>query len=724
MNVLPPRRSPSAPYWMFAILAAATLIVVTLGWVVARDFRQSAEAANQLSDRFGEGLDLIDDMLFETEEVRRILLYALHTSDANRQLEYVDQSRSAEARVKRLLENRSPILSTAGTRVARESVSAAWIAYLQTRDEVVGLILEGSLKEGVALDEALGNARFTRVRDAIADLKSSFKADAAVQVDGERTRSSRAITRLALIVLSALLLVAIGAYLVNRRASLELVLRVKSDFLTTMSHELRTPLTGVIGIADLLQAAEIPGRQRELVRLLRTNATTLLGLINNVLDYSRIDAGLMALAPRPFAVHAPVEAALDSVSELASRKGLALGYIIAPGVREIVADEDRVQQVLLNLLSNAVKYTETGHVAVHVDAAPERDDVVAVTVRVEDTGIGIPESLQQQLFHWFSQVAPPDSRRAAGTGLGLAISDRLSRLLGGSLGVESRPGEGSIFTFVFRGAARQPPPTEAVRADPLPPVRVVAALGAGVVGDQIRSLLRQWRVQLVEWTAPIDVDERCDALIVEADARRDVYDAMLCERGRGSERIPLIAVTQLRTAGDGGGAGADHVIPIPVRMQALQEALAASAKGVRPVRDSVGRAATVLPGIDASVLLVEDNESNRRVVAMMLDELGFAADQAAGGSEAIERASRRQYDVILMDVQMPDIDGLEATRRIRAQERGHRATIVALTANVLESNEAGCREAGMDAYLQKPLTLDTLERALHTATTRSMPHAS
>src|SRR5262245_37857078 len=212
-------------YRTFAILAAATLTVLALGLFVANDFRQSAQAANQLYDRFGEGLDVIDNMLFETGEVRRILLYALHTSDANLQLDYVDQSRSAEGRVKRLLDSQAPILSTDRTRAARESVVAAWGEYLQTRDDVVGLILEGSLREAVDLDEALGTERFNRVRNAIADLKASFKADAATQVDAERARSARAVPRLALIGLSALLLMIIGVYLVNRRASLEVVLR-------------------------------------------------------------------------------------------------------------------------------------------------------------------------------------------------------------------------------------------------------------------------------------------------------------------------------------------------------------------------------------------------------------------------------------------------------------------------------------------------------------------
>jgi len=703
---------------MFALLGAATLTVVALGWVVARDFRQSAEAANQLYDRFGEGLDLIDDMLFETGEVRRILLYALHTSDANRQLAYVDQSRSAELRVKRLLDNRSPILSTDRTRAARASVATAWRAYLQTRDDVVGLILEGSLREGVALDEALGTDRFNRVRVAIADLKSSFEADAAVQVDAQRARSSRASTRLALIVVSALLLVAIGVYLVNRRASLELGLRVKTEFLTTMSHELRTPLTGVIGIADLLQTAQpMPPSQRELIRMLRTNATTLLGLINNVLDYSRIEAGLMALVPRAFPLEAPVEEALDSVGELASRKGIALGYVIAPGVPDVLADEERVRQVLLNLLSNAVKYTEAGQVGVHVDARRERDGVAVITMQVRDTGIGIPEALQQRLFQWFSQIEPPGGGRTSGTGLGLAISDRLSRLLGGSMLVDSHPGEGSTFTFTYRGTVAEAPPRDVADRDEVRGIRVLALLGDGIVGDQVRSLLRRWGVHPIVHGSDGLPDEAVDAVIVEADAGgAPWYDSLLGQRTIWRQQgVPVIMITKLRPAADSRLDRPDYVVSTPVRMQALRDAIRAAVRPLPVVIEPAAPAAPAFDGTRTAVLLVEDNESNRRVVSMMLGELGLDPDEAAGGLEAIERAAQRAYDVILMDVQMPDLDGLEATRRIRIQERGRRATIVALTANVFESDEARCRAAGMDAYLQKPLTLDTLSAALAAA---------
>ena len=607
-------------YRIVVLLAMAMLTVVALGWFMARDFQQSAEAAHQLYERFDEGLDLIDDILFETEEVRRILLYTLHTSDANHQLDYVEQSRAAEARVNRLLEQRSTILSSEGTRAARESVAAAWTRYLETRDEVVGLILEGSVRDGVALDEALGNARFNGVRSAIAELKSSFKADAAQQVEATRARSARATTQLGVVVVSALLLVAIAGYLVHRRQAAEAAARIKADFLTTMSHEVRTPLTGVIGITDLLQNAEIPAAQRELVRMLRTNAATLLALVNNVLDYSQIEAGLMALAPRPFSVHALVEDALDSVSEPASRKGLALGYVIDAGVPDLIADEDRVRQVLLNLLSNAVKYTDAGEVAIHVSSAMERPGTVAVTITVRDTGVGIREEFQQRLFQWFSQIQPASGHRVSGTGLGLAISDRLSRLLGGSMRVESRFGEGSTFTFVF----------------------------------QAEPVARQ---------------------------RSSVVDAAPLRGGRSSR-----ALAREACAGIG-------------RMASAHDTPAATHALVNPKR--------------LAILLVEDNEPNRRVVHLMLEELGFDADEAAGGQEAVMRAEQRRYDIILMDVQMPDLDGLEATRRIRTQERDHRPTIIALTANVFESDEARCRDAGMDGYLQKPMRLDTLAAALN-----------
>jgi len=497
-----------------------------------------------------------------------------------------------------------------------------------------------------------------------------------------------------LIVLSALLLVAIGAFLVNRRAALEVGLRVKTDFLTTMSHELRTPLTGVVGIIDLLQSEPTPTAQRELVRMLRTNAETLLALVNNILDYSRVDAGVITLAPRRFDVATVVEEALDSVSETASRKGLALGYVVEPGVPGVIADEDRVRQVVLNLLSNAVKYTDAGEVAVHVSAA-QSGDTVAVSVRVRDTGIGIPEEQQPRLFQRFSQIETGRSRMA-GTGLGLAISARLSHLLGGSIDVESRPGHGSTFTFVFRGSAA-PLAGAADAARLLRGRRVAVFLEPGIVREQVLSVLRGWSVEVA------DDGGRLDAAIVgvEGPARS------------APSGTPIITIAPMRPAGRPTQAGSRAlVVATPVRARALHAALqrAIAPHDVVPETDRPVRASFSNSGI--AILVVEDNEPNRRVLRLMLNEIGLEPDEVATGHDAVAAAAERAYDVILMDVQMPDIDGLETTRRIRAQERAHRATIVALTANALASDEARCLAAGMDGYLQKPLSIDRLSSAI------------
>ena len=690
-------------YWLFGLLAAAMATVMVLGWFVARDVRESADAAAQLYRRLADGLDVIDDLLFETGEVRRILLYALHTSDANKQLEYVEQSRAAEAPVRKILDGRSPVLATEGAKAARDSVAAAWADYLATRDEVVGLILEGSLGEAVALDERVGTARFTRVRGAIENLQRALEADAGRQVEVERALAALATTQLGAIVLSALVLVAIGAFLVNRRAALEVGLRVKTDFLTTMSHELRTPLTGVVGIIDLLQTESTPAAQRELVRMLRTNATTLLALVNNVLDYSRIDAGLITLTPRRFSISTIVEEALDSVSEAAARKRLALGYAIEPGVPEVVADEDRVRQVVLNLLSNAVKYTDAGEVAIRVSAAAEPGGIAAVTIRVRDTGIGIREEQQPRLFQRFSQIEPGRAETTDGTGLGLAISARLSRLLGGSIEVESRYGHGSIFTFVFRGTAAEPLAT--ADAGPLRGRRVGALLGPGIVGEQVRSVLHGWGVDVAAHDA-----DGLDAIVVEAELSDGPLPA----------GVPVVSIAPMRPAGRAiKTVPRTHLVATPVRAAALHEALCAAIVPGHIVRAPEKPSRASFAGSGLSILVVEDNEPNRRVLRLMLNEIGLEPDEAATGHEAIAAAGERPYDVILMDVQMPDIDGLETTRRIRAQEQAHRATIVALTANALASDEARCRAAGMDGYLQKPLSIDRLSTALSEVATRS-----
>jgi len=736
------------------------------------------------------------------------------------------------------------------------ALQQAWQRYLAVRDEVIGLILEGSLDEGVALDEQLGAARFNDVRAAIATLKQSFESDAATRAAELRQHADSATRQLSVLVVSSLAAAIVGIYLFNRRAAVEGLLRVeahkgsilqavpnpiistdaegriielneaaertfgfrraevlgasvddtvvapgargtldrllrseahsadaamprveitgrrrdgtefpmemaavthtaggeqiwtlhltdtadrnwaedqlrrakhdaevatraKSDFLATMSHELRTPLTGVVGIAELLQVAEHPAQRHQLTRMLKSSATALLSLVSDILDYSRIEAGLVELTPVAFSLRACIEDALDPVTEAASRKGLEIGYVIEPDVPPaLVADQDRVRQVMLNLLSNAVKFTDHGEVAVRVSCRPAADNnTVAMVIAVRDTGVGIDALSQAKLFHRFSQVDGTSTRQHGGAGLGLAISERLSRQLGGALSVESAPGTGSTFSFEF--IASVAPDTIAVdeRREALAQLRVLGLFTPGVVQAQVASLLSSWGISLVIADDPElpAADADFDVILVDADgANGRLYQAALDARSiEGLRLATVIALTRQQLAPVDADRAAPETVMKPIRAGALAAALGAAAGVTIEAEPAAASSAPAAFAADSlSILLVEDNAPNRCVVQMMLAELGLRADEASGGLEAVARASQRDYDVILMDMQMPIVDGLEATRRIRSEQRRARPVILALTANVLAGDDERCREAGMDGYLSKPLRMQALSDAL------------
>ena len=835
------------------VLALIAAVVLGLGVVVARHLRQAAEDATVLYGRLASGLDLIDDLQFNIQETRRTLLYALHTSDANRQLAYAEQSRAAETNVDDRLSDRSALTSAPAAAAQIARLRQAWRSYLAVRDEVIGLILEGSFQEGVALDEHLGSVRFNEVRDAIAILKQSFEADAATRAAELQRHADSATRQLSVLVVSGLSAALVGIYLVNRRAAVEGMLRVeahkgsilqavpnpiistdadgriielneaaeqtflvrrsevlgapvdetilapaaggtirawfgergapdaamaraeitgkrrdgtefpmemaaathsaggeqiwtfhltdttdrkwaegqlrrakhdaevatraKSDFLATMSHELRTPLTGVAGIAELLQVAEHPAQRRHLTRMLKSSATALLSLVSDILDYSRIEAGLVQLAPVTFSLRACFEDALDPVTEAATRKGLEIGCVIEPAVPPtVIADQDRVRQVMLNLLSNAVKFTDHGEVVVRVGARAVDDNLVVITIAVRDTGVGIDPQAQTRLFHHFSQVDGTSTRRHGGAGLGLAISERLSRQLGGSLSVDSTPGKGSTFTFEFVASVVQDPPAVNQSAGTLAGLRVLGCLTAGVVQDQVASLLASWRVDLVVATElePPPADTDFDVVLVDADALDGrLYRAATTHTIEGLHRAAVIALTRERFVTPAEDRSACEIVLKPVRSGTLQAALAAAAGiSIDFEIDATTVPPTPFSADSLSILLVEDNAPNRCVVQMMLAELGLRADEASGGMEAVARARERDYDLILMDMQMPIVDGLEATRRIRAEQRAARPMVLALTANVLSGDDERCRAAGMDGYLAKPLRLNALAEVL------------
>jgi CheY-like chemotaxis protein/anti-sigma regulatory factor (Ser/Thr protein kinase) len=364
-----------------------------------------------------------------------------------------------------------------------------------------------------------------------------------------------------------------------------------------------------------------------------------------------------------------------------------------------------VRQVLINLLSNAVKFTDAGEVSLRVSARRQHGDGVIITIRVQDSGIGIPEHLHHRLFRQFSQIDTTMARQHGGTGLGLAISQRLSRLLGGSISVRSQEDRGSTFTFIF--AARVAPPPA---ADPFPGslagLRVRTVLKPGIVGEQIASLL-------THWGASVTTAADCSSVNVLVMDEEAVAPAAADGDGNAT---PTILVTNLRPAtADRSEPEPEYVIIKPVRARALHEALCeASGRDAQAEQDRAGVSPPPLIQLQGlAVLLVEDDDANRRVVHLMLQELGLDVDEARSGFEAINHARRRQYDVILMDVQMPGCDGLEATRQIRSEKSGAAPLIYALTANIMEDDEARCRAAGMNGYLSKPLRLSTLASVLN-----------
>ncbi len=834
------------------LLTAIVVTAVTLGWFVARDFRHAAENAGQLYQRLANGLDLIDELQFNTQEVRRIVLYALHTSDANQQLAYAEQSREVDAYVQKLLDDASEVMTAPRTRDLLGAVGHNWQHYLVVRDEVIGLILEGSLREGVELDEQQGNADFRDVHEAIVTLKASFESDAALKVDEARLTAVRATWRLTLLVGSALLAAALGVGLVNRRAVLEGLLRseahkgsilqavpdpiistdasgriielneaaehafglerrealgqpleqtvlpeaargalapvfavapdaphtllpriqttgvrrdrtsfplqvaaaahtagrdriwtfhlsdmtaqrmneaelrrakvaaeaadrAKGDFLATMSHELRTPLNAVIGIADLLQLSRLAAPQRELVRMLRSSATALHGLVGDVLDYTRIEAGLTNLVPTLFSTRVCVEDALDAVTEPAARKGLEIGYRIDPDVPDaVVADEGRVRQVLLNLLSNGVKFTDAGQIVVHVSATRLADQAVTITFAVRDTGIGIAGPDQGKLFRQFSQVDSSPTRPHRGAGLGLAISDRLSRLLGGALRVESEPGQGSTFTFDIAARLPTDPPPDA-EADPFAGVRVLAFLDGIVVGEQVAGLLRFWGAdaRVVAGDEHDAAAAAADLILADADAQGGRLHRLAIDRAAPTA-APLVLVRRVFPAPVHPPEHGELVVTKPVRRENLREVISAAIGRTdrAPQWSPVETRDRSPDGGGIAVLIAEDDDANRQVLRLMLAELGVEADEAVTGLEAVEHAERRRYDLILMDVEMPGLDGLDATRRIRAVQSDPPPAIIALTAGAIAADRVRCQAAGMDDYLPKPIRLERLSSLL------------